>query len=88
MCRTSIYEARNNFSALVKLAEEGETVELTRYDKPVAVIISYGEYETSSSKKEDWLIKWRKENEKELDDIGLDFTPSRDCPDYSKDPWA
>ncbi|MBQ8013809.1 MAG: type II toxin-antitoxin system prevent-host-death family antitoxin, partial [Treponema sp.] len=43
MCRTSIYEARNNFSALVKLAEEGEVVELTRYDKPVAVIISYAE---------------------------------------------
>ena len=32
MCRTSIYEARNNFSALVKTAEEGEVVELTRYD--------------------------------------------------------
>ncbi|MCR4952888.1 MAG: type II toxin-antitoxin system prevent-host-death family antitoxin, partial [Treponema sp.] len=39
MCRTSIYEARNNFSALVKCAEEGEVVELTRYDKPVAVIM-------------------------------------------------
>ena len=45
MCRTSIYEARNNFSALVKCAEEGEVVELTRYDKPVAVIMSYEEYE-------------------------------------------
>ena len=45
MCRTSIYEARNNFSVLVKAAEEGEVVELTRYDKPIAVIISYTEYE-------------------------------------------
>lgn len=36
MCRTSIYEARNNFSSLVKMAEEGEVVELTRYDKPDA----------------------------------------------------
>ena len=48
MCRTSIYEARNNFSALVKCAEEGEVVELTRYDKPVAVIISYSEYEKTA----------------------------------------
>jgi len=88
MCRTSIYEARNNFSALVKTAEEGEVVELTRYDKPVAVIISYAEYESKSSKKEDWLSKWRKEHEGQLDDLGIDITPSRECPDYSKDPWA
>ena len=58
MCKTSIYEARNNFSELVKLA------------------------------KEDWLMKWRKAYENELDDIGLDFTPSRERPDYSRDPWA
>ena len=88
MCRTSIYEARNNFSALVKTAEEGEVVELTRYDKPVAVIISYAEYEDRRTDKIDWLAKWRKEHEGELDNIGFDFTPSRECPDYSKDPWA
>ena len=50
MCRTSIYDARNNFSNLVKLAESGEPVELTRYDKPVAVIISYEEYEKKDAK--------------------------------------
>ena len=58
MYRTSIYEARNNFSALVKLTEE------------------------------DWLMKWRKEYENELDDIGLDLTPSREHPNYSKNPCA
>ena len=50
MCRTSIYDARNNFSSLVKLAESGEPVELPRYDKPVAVIISYEEYEKKDAK--------------------------------------
>ena len=88
MCRTSIYDARNNFSALVKAAEEGEVVELTRYDKPVAVIMSYEEYEKRNSKKEDWLGKWRAEYADVLDDKGFDITPSRECPDYSKDPWA
>ncbi len=88
MCRTSIYEARNNFSALVKAAEEGEVVELTRYDKPVAVIMSYEEYEKRNLKKEDWLGKWREEYADVLDDKGFDITPSRECPDYSKDPWA
>ena len=51
MCRTSIYDARNNFSNLVKLAESGEPVELTRYDKPVAVIISYEEYENKKKQR-------------------------------------
>ena len=50
MCRTSIYEARNNFSALVKKAEAGEPVELTRHDKPVAVIISWEEWQERKPK--------------------------------------
>ena len=51
MCRKTIYDARNEFSALVKLAESGEPVELTRHDKPVAVIISWEEYENKVNKK-------------------------------------
>ena len=91
MCRTSIYEARNNFSALVKCAEEGEVVELTRYDKPVAVIISYEEYEQMENKKPDLLEKLqalKNEYADVVDDVGFDFTPSRQCPDPNKDPWA
>ena len=65
MCRTSIYEARNNFSAYVEMAEQGEPVEITRYNKPVAIIISYDDYEKKfrKSSSESWLTKWRKENE-------------------------
>jgi len=48
-----INEARNNLSDLVKSAEEGEVVAITRYDKPIAVIISYAEYESKSSKEID-----------------------------------
>lgn len=91
MCRTSIYEARNNFSALVKSAEEGEVIELTRYDKPVAVIISYAEYEKTEQEQPsllDSLEKLKAEYADVLDDAGFDITPSRECPDYSKDPWA
>ena len=87
MCRTSIYEARNNFSALVKSAEEGEIVQLTRYDKPVAVIMSYAEYESKSSPEIDWLSKWREEYKDVLDDVGIDVAPSRECPDPNKNPW-
>ena len=91
MCRTSIYEARNNFSALVKSAEEGEVIALTRYDKPVAVIISYTEYEQFEDSKPTLLSaldKLKKEYADVVDDLGFDITPSRECPDYSKDPWA
>ena len=91
MCRTSIYEARNNFSALVKAAEEGEVIALTRYDKPVAVIISYGEYEQMEDKQPSLLDKLdalKREYADVVDNLGFDVTPSRECPDYTKDPWA
>lgn len=67
MCRTSIYEARNNFSVLVKAAEEGEVVELTLYDKPIAVIISYTEYENLVDNKPSLLSK--------MDEIKLNDLP-------------
>lgn len=84
MCRTSIYEARNNFSNLVKLAESGEPVELTRYDKPVAVIISYDEYiKKKKSKEKFWLSEWRKEYEDVLDDEGIPL-PEKVYPDPNR----
>lgn len=90
MCRTSIYNARNNFSALVKSAEEGEVVELTKYDKPVAVIISYSEYEKLQEKKPDFLQaleNLKAEYSDVIDDEGLPFERSRECPDPNKNPW-
>ncbi len=72
MCRASIYEARNNFSNLVKIAEGGEPVELTRYDKPVAVLISYEDYEkTNAAKKPFWLDEWKKKYADVLDNEGI-----------------
>ena len=40
----------------------------------------YFENENRKADKLDWLTKWRKEHEDELDDLGFDFTPSRECP--------
>ena len=76
MCTTSIYEARNNFSNLVALAESGEPVELTRYNKPVAVIISYDEYEQrKAANGSSWLSKWREKYADVLDDEGIPLPP-------------
>lgn len=91
MCVASIYEARNKLSSLVKLAEEGEVVELTRYDKPVAVIMSYEDYEEKRKNLPSLLDKLsvlKKQYADVVDDEGFNITPSRECPDYSKDPWA
>lgn len=72
MCRTSIYEARNNLSNFVKIAEGGEPVELTRYDKPVAVIISYEEFERKTpGNSVSWLSKWREKYADVLNDEGI-----------------
>ncbi|WP_443097654.1 type II toxin-antitoxin system Phd/YefM family antitoxin [Treponema succinifaciens] len=76
MRRASIYDARNNLSNFVKIAESGEPVELTRYDKPVAVIISYEEYEKESPKnKTSWLSEWREEYKDVLSDEGIPLGP-------------
>ena len=40
----SISEARDNFAAIVHDVERDSAVELTRRDKPVAVLLSIGEY--------------------------------------------
>jgi antitoxin Phd len=66
MCKSTIYDARNNFSALVKIAEGGEPVELTRHDKPVAVIISWEDYK-SNSKNNNFMEKLAALKEKYAD---------------------
>lgn len=75
MCTASIYEARNKLSDYVKMAENGEPVELTRYNKPVAVIISYEEYEAEKPKEKSWLMKWREKYAGELDNEGIPLPP-------------
>ncbi|MBO4319608.1 MAG: type II toxin-antitoxin system Phd/YefM family antitoxin [Treponema sp.] len=77
MCRATIYEARNKFSSLVKVAESGEPVELTRHDKPVAVIISWEEYKQKCKKKSffDYLEETRAEYADVFDDPDFEGLP-------------
>ena len=63
----SIYDARNKFSSLVKLAEEGEPVELTRHDKTVAVIISYEDFKAFTRPKVSFVEKMARIREKYAD---------------------
>ena len=45
MTAVSIAEARNRLARLIHDAEAGETVQVTRRGKPVAVLVSQAEYE-------------------------------------------
>ena len=72
MCKCSIYEARNKFSALVKQAENGEPVEIERHGKVVAYIISAEEYENNpKSSPYEWWKKWHQENITFLPETGI-----------------
>ncbi len=42
--QVSIAEARNNLSKLVRAAEQGEPIELTRRGQPVVVLVSADEF--------------------------------------------
>jgi prevent-host-death family protein len=43
--RYSVTEARNNFARIVHEVESGDTVEVTRRGKPVAVLMAKEEHE-------------------------------------------
>lgn len=58
----SVYEARNNLSALIKTAESGEVVEITRHDKPVVVMLKKEDFEKMRPKKNFWerFEEWKR----------------------------
>ena len=42
--KVSVAEARQNFARLIKRAEQGKAIEITRRGEPVAVLVSAAEY--------------------------------------------
>jgi prevent-host-death family protein len=42
--KVSIAEARKNFARLIKRAQQGKAIEITRRGEPVAVLVSAAEY--------------------------------------------
>mgnify|MGYP003517197168 CR=1 FL=1 len=59
----SIADAKNRLPALIHQAEAGEAVTITRRGKPVAVVISFDEYERVRGAASSWMNRldaWRK----------------------------
>jgi len=78
----SISEAKNKLTSLVHRVEKGPAIKLTRHGRPVAVLLSVGEYEKFSRKgKGFWgelqdLKKWMAKEGPELSED--DFKGLRD----------
>ena len=70
----SISDARRNLSKLIREAENGTTVELTRRGKPVAVLIGYGNFRRPSTKRPGFAAAYR------------DFTETVDITELDLDP--
>ena len=72
--RYSIADARQNLPALIREAETGEEVELTRRGKPVAVLVSHQTFKRLASIRRDFAAAYR------------DFRTNIDITDLELDP--
>ena len=72
--RYSITDARQNLPVLIRKAENGEEVELTRRGKPVAVLVSHQAFKHLASIRRDFAAAYR------------DFRTNIDITDLELDP--
>jgi len=91
----SIRDARNSLTALIRDAEKGNTVRLTRHGKAVAVLLSEQEYQrlsAQSAHKDPWqfLERWRAERPQGLpgiSDTEVDSWRDKSVDDGRSEPW-
>jgi prevent-host-death family protein len=80
--RYSIAEARSHLPSIVDQAEAGAEVELTRRGQPVAVVVSWQEFERLRGKHLHFGDAYRKFLERHrLEDIGVDDDFARSARD-------
>ena len=71
--RYSIAEARSNLPTIVDQAEAGQQIELTRRGKPVAVVVSLGEFERLRGERAPFGDAYKRFlNAHPLHEVGLD----------------
>ncbi len=79
--RYSISEAKNRFTSIIHEVEAGDSAQLTRHGKPVAVLLSLNEYESLKQKnKHFWksLISFRRTIDRDRNNLD-------DCFDHLRD---
>jgi prevent-host-death family protein len=77
----STAEARDRFTAILREIEKAPAVEITRHGEPVAVLLSWREYQRLTSKKNYWEAYLSFRDQFDLKDLGIEpeiFSESRD----------
>lgn len=68
----SVAEARQNFARLIRSAERGKTIEITRRGEPVAVLLSAAEYLALTADRPRFVEALAAlRSELEVDDLGI-----------------
>jgi prevent-host-death family protein len=62
--KVSVAEARQHFARLIKRAQQGKTIEITRRGEPVAVLISASEYSAITGDRSSFMEAMRQVRER------------------------
>lgn len=67
----SIAEAKSHLSQLIHNTEKGETIQLSRHGKPVAVLVSQKQYNRLIHSENPWeaIVNWRDSASQNADDL-------------------
>jgi len=66
--KVSVAEARQNFARLIRRAQQGKTIEITRRGEPVAVLLSAAEYSAITGERSSFIDVMRQVRER----LGVD----------------
>ena len=81
--KVSVAEARQNFARLIKRAEQGKAIEITRRGEPVAVLISASEYLALTGDRPSFMeAAWRVRERLDVESLGIrgdEFEDLRDA---------
>jgi len=68
----SVAEARQNFARLIRSAERGRTIEITRRGEPVAVLLSAAEYLALTGERPPFIEALNRLRERlDVEDLGI-----------------
>lgn len=89
--RYSVAEAKNQLPAVIHEVEHGESIEITRHGRPVAVVLSLSEYQRLRSGRPNlWTayLAWRERGEPLTDEeVDALADPTRDAAPTERIDW-
>jgi prevent-host-death family protein len=82
--KVSVAEARQNFARLIKRAEQGKAIEITRRGEPVAVLLSASEYLALTGDRPSFMeATWQVRERLDVESLGIGSDEFDDLRDTS-----